>query len=125
MSHRYKVIATLLMMFVFGSALAKGFDVKTYQSFKSLPESQRLLNVGYQVGVARGLIVMNEKLIYMHRKPLFCIPDEKWHAAYSGATAALNEEIANPTYGKPLASDTAIELVMLQALISRYPCSRQ
>lgn len=115
-------IFSLLLVLVTGSALAAGYDVQRFQSFMSLNTAQKEKDMSYLIGVSRGLILANMYMEQQYESRLFCIPRNQFSEAYGAAIPALNSEIASPSGGHPYSPDTPMEVVMLQALKTHYPC---
>ena len=78
--------------------------------------------MSYLIGVTRGVVLANVYSQNKYAKAILCIPDNKFAEAYGDPVQALQQEIASPGAGHPYAADTPIEIVILQALLSRYPC---
>jgi len=55
------------------------------------------------------------------RKPLFCIP-RKLSLDEGVIHSLLDQEIRNPASGKQYTPDSDIELILVSAFISRFPC---
>ncbi|MFP3370997.1 hypothetical protein [Pseudomonas sp. SIMBA_068] len=116
-------ILSLLLIFVTGSAHATGYDVQRFQSFRSLNSAEKERDASYLIGVSRGLVLASMYIEQEYAARLFCIPKNKMDEAYGGSISALSNEVANPSSGHPYAPDTPVEVVMLQALKTHYPCN--
>jgi hypothetical protein len=103
---------------------AAGYDVESFQSFMHLTAEEKVRDVAYLIGVARGLVIMNMYNEQRFGQKLFCIPDDKFEYVYGGSVKELTSEIAQPSSGIPYPKDTVMEVVMLQTLIANYSCEK-
>lgn len=93
-----------------------------YQHFQQNEPDREALN-HYLLGVARGLWLANEALKIRGQKPVFCLPDS-WNpqAPLTLNDELLRQELKKPKYGRKYAPSTPIEIILLYAYESRFPC---
>ena len=75
----------------------------------------------YVTGVGRGMLWLNEAATARYKRPLFCVPprlalDEQI------IHSLLDQEIRAPAGGRMYGPDIEIELILYNALVSRFPC---
>lgn len=95
-------------------------DLRLYKKSQEIKEAKEILS-WYVTGIGRGLHWYNEAS-GSHKSPqLFCIPS-KLSLDQGLIESLLDQEIQSPANGKSYAGDTPIELILLRAFESRFPC---
>ena len=94
------------------------FPVGRYAEFLKVPSFK-----DYLVGVGRGVFWSNVMLKVRSEKPFFCMPSRL--ALDEGIILSLiNQEITKPSSGKPWKADTSVEMVMVVAFMTKFPCDK-
>lgn len=117
-----KNIILFLLALLTTPTQAAGYDVKRFQSFMSLGATEKKIDIGYLIGVSRGIFITSEYSNQKYGRKIFCIPDGKFNEVYNGSISEMQAEIASPSSGRPYSPDTPIEIVMLNVFNSHYLC---
>ena len=119
--NRYILTTLLAVGFLFSSSAKADFDLKTYTDAKQHDETKDKVNA-YITGVGRGIFWANVAISAHGGRKLFCMPLNL--ALDEGLIhSLLDQEIRSPEKGKPYTDDTSVELIMLRAFESRFPCN--
>ena len=117
---RHITFSLALFVAAWSLPAAADFDLRSYKELsESEPVKEKLSD--YVAGLGRGVVWTNIAFQVAGQNPLFCMP-EKLAADQGLIESLLSQEIRNPASGKPYADDTPIELIMIRAFVSRFPC---
>jgi hypothetical protein len=105
---------------VFCAHASAEINVGAYREFQKDPVVKDKV-ADYVIGVGRGVFWANVMLRYRGQEQLFCMPEK---LALDGPLieSLLDQEIRTPASGVPYQDDASIELIVLRALESRFPC---
>ncbi len=96
------------------------FDLKLYRELMRTPETKEKLS-DYVTGLGRGIFYANAFLEVRESAPLFCMPG-KLSLDQGLIESLLDQEIRKPASGNEYPDDTPIELIMVRAFMTRFPC---
>lgn len=113
----------LLVAVLSASPCSADVTLKAYLDLRDSPRSRETLRT-YFTGVGRGIFWSNTVLNVRGAQPLFCMP-EKLALDEGVIQSVLDQEIRGPSEGRTYKADTAVELILVSAFISRFPCSQQ
>lgn len=119
-----KSLATLLVcstVLCWSGAVHADFTLNAYNRLKDVPATSDKINT-YVIGVGRGIFAANILLQARSQKPIFCMP-KKLSLDSGLIESLLDQEIRSPSRGMPYSDDDNIELILLVAFETRFPCN--
>ena len=95
--------------------------LKSYNEYKKSEATKDRINE-YLIGVGKGIFWANAGLEFRANQKLFCMPPK---LAPDGGLilSLLEQEIRTPGDGDTYKEDTPVELILVRAFETRFPCS--
>jgi len=110
------ILAVLLILFT-SSAHAE-YPLKLYNEVKQRGDVK-----AYFTGFGRGISWADSVSEKVNGKRLFCVPP-KLGMDEPIIQSLIEQEIREPSDGKPYDQDTPVELITVKAFLSKFPCNK-
>jgi hypothetical protein len=111
----------ILLIWSLATTSSAEINLKIYLASQKTEQGRAMVR-SYVTGVGRGVLWYNAEISAKNNSKLFCFPP-KLALDQEVIDSLLNQEIRSPASGKSYSEKTPIELILIKAFETRFPCS--